>query len=234
MSNQITEDAGSSAKKAILLAAEQQLRSLGGPVPIMVRYVNRTKGSLSFREPAKTWEVHLLVGRPAEDPKEVPFGRIFSYRKGDLARWTIEDAETITLAPGATYDFKYDLGKRWPELFAPGVNLVRIKDRSDDSETVFSNTLEIRVACDRSTFPYLLAIASDEQSSVDSCRFAAEWIRRLYPGFQLATGEITDSDRTANRKHIGEAQSWWDAHASDAAVLQQIEKLNSEKAAPAR
>jgi len=234
MSNETTRKPAPSTKKEIVIAPEKVSCPLGGPVPLVVRYVNRTNGTLSFREPAKTWEVKLLVGRPGAGPAEVPFGRIFVYKSGDLERRTIEDAETIVLQPGGVHEFKYDVGRRWPELFVPGVNLVGIKDESDDAETVFSNKIEVRAAYDKSTFPLLLAIVADEQSTVDSCRFAAYWISRLYPGFEIATGAVTDEQRNENRKRIDLARAWWDAHGKDAETVKRIENLNREVGAAGR
>lgn len=215
-----------SPKKQIIVATEREVYSLGGSIPIIVRYLNRTTSILSFREPAKTWEVKLMVGRRKKEAREVPFGRIFLYKSGDLERRTIEDAETIALKPSDVYEFHYDVGNRWPELFVPGVNVVRIKDLSDDTETISSNELEVRVVYDRSTFPMLLTIASDDRSTVESRRFASYWIGRIFPGFAITTEEPTDTQLKENRRRIAEARAWWDAHSGDPDTLKRIENVN--------
>jgi hypothetical protein len=216
------------AKKKIVLSAEKGVRSLGGQIPIVVRYVNRTGGPLEFREPAKTWEVQLTVCPPGGKPTEVPFGRIFFYRRGHMERRTIEKAETITLKPGGVHQFACDVGRRWPELFAPGVNRLRIKDLTDDAQTLLSNEIEVRVAYDRATFPARLAIAAEEKSSVDSLRFASDWIARLRPGFQLATPSagVTEAQREENHRRIAATRTWWNADGNHPETLKRIKSLN--------
>lgn len=215
-----------STKKEIVLAGERDVCLLGGPIPIIVRYINHTTGTVSFRDPTKTWEVKLMVGRRKGDPKVVPFGQIFFSKKGDLERRTIKKAAIISLEPNDVYEFKYDVGHRWPELFVPGVNVIRIKDLSDDAETALSNEFEVRIVYDRSTFPMLLTIAANKESTADSLRFANDWIGLVYPGFSIATENLTDIQRDENRRRTVEAGAWWDAHKTDPETLKRIEDLN--------
>ena len=200
----------------IELSSEQTVRSLGGTIPLVVKYSNVSREPISFEEPAKTWEVHLLIGQPKETPEEVALGRIFYHKRGDLEYQTAEKAETITLSPGAHYEFACDPGQRWPELFVPGTNLLRIKDLTDADKPVFSNVVEVRVAYDKSTFLKLVEILKDEKATVDSRQFAERWIKRLYPGFDLARGGAF------------EARTWWTKHENDPQTTKQMEELNRE------
>lgn len=226
MNNESANRIAPTTKKEIVVATEEITRSLGGSVPVTISYFNRTNGDMSLREPVKTWEVKLLAGRPDEKPAEVPFGRIFYYKSGDLERRTIESAETIELEPGGVYEFEYDVGQRWPELFVPGVNVLRVKDVWDDEETVFSNDIEVNVIYDEFTFPALLAIAENEESTVDSCRFASRWISQIYKDFHLTTEDVTDDQQEENHESIAAARIWWEAHGKDAETLKLVESLN--------
>jgi hypothetical protein len=211
--NQMKEMTSSNAGTAIALSSQQAVRSLGGTIPVVVRYSNVGRAPISFEEPAKTWEVHLLIGR-AKETEEVALGRIFYHKSGEKEYQTAERAETITLSPGAHYEFTYDPGQRWPEHFAPGTNLLRIKDLTDADKPNFSNVVEIRVAYDKSTFPRLLAILKDEKSTIDSKQFAERWIKRLHSGFDAARGGAF------------EAQTWWTKHENDPQTIKQMEELN--------
>ena len=212
--SQMKERTSSNASVAIELSSEQRIRSLGGTVPIIVRYSNVGKVPISFDEPAKTWEVHLLIGRPKENPEELALGRIFYHKSGEKEYQTAERAETITLAPGAHYEFAYDPGQKWPEYFVPGTSLLRIKDLTDADKPNFSNIVEVRVAYDKSTFPRLIEILKDEKSTADSKQFAERWIKRLHPGFDAARGGVL------------EAQTWWTKHENDPQTIKQVEELN--------
>jgi hypothetical protein len=214
--NQMKTSPTSNAPVAIQLSAKSEIYSLGGEIPVTVHYTNRGGGGITFREPAKTKAVHLLVAHLKQEPIEVSLGRVFFYKSGDLERWTAEEAEKISLAPGATYEFSYDPGERWPELFVPGVNLMRIKDLTRDTEAVLSNTLEVKVVYDGTTFPRLLGILSDEKSTVDSRQFAKEWIKRVHPGFDM------------DRGGVGEGRIWWTKHKKDPQTIKRIEELNRE------
>jgi hypothetical protein len=214
--------------KTILLDGGRVLRSLGGSIPVTVRYENRGTAVLSFRQPEKTWEVHLLIGARNVAPVEEAIGRIFYSNIGGIVRRTVEDATTITLAPGRTYEFQFDPGQRWPELFVPGVNVLQVKDLSDDAGDILSNAVEIRVVYDAATFPALLAIAGQDNATLDSRQFAAEWIRRVYPDFS-SIGEAA-----ASSQQLAEAQAWWRSHRNDSEVQRRIEELNRPAGSPQR
>jgi hypothetical protein len=212
--NQMKEPTRANANVKIELSSQATVRSLGGPIPIAAKYSNIGRVPILFKEPAKSWGVHLLIGRAKEEPEEVAFGRIFYHKEDDMEYQTAERAETITLAPGAHYEFTYDPGQRWPEYFVPGTSLLRIKDLTDADNPNFSNIVEVRVAYDKSTFPRLLEILRDEKATIDSKQFAERWIKRLHPGFDAARGGVL------------EAQTWWTKHENDPQTIKQMEELN--------
>ncbi len=196
-------------KKTIELAAPKRVFSLGGSIPIGVRYTNRSTAVLELRDPQKTWEVQLITAGMT-----VSFGKINRYAGEGRVRWSIEPAETFSLAPGAQHSFQYDAGKRWPERFVPGVNPLQVKDVTDDSDTVLSNAIEVRVEFTAETIPALLTILEAEDSTPEAKEFAERWVRRLHP-------EFTSPAR---------ARSWWEKAGATPAVAAAIAKVNQDAA----
>ncbi len=196
-------------KRTIELAAPKRVFSLGGSIPIGVRYTNRTAKPIIMRDPQKTWEVQLLVGGA-----NVSFGKILRYAGEGRVRWSIEDAEEFTVAPGAQHAFQYDAGKRWPERFLPGVNELQIKDVTDDAETVLSNAIKVQVEFTPESFPAFLGILESEESSPEGKAFAETWVRRLHPGFSTTA----------------EAQAWWTQIGATPAMAATIAKINQDAA----
>jgi len=203
------EQGAVATRKSIELAAPKQVFSLGGSIPIGVRYTNRSPGTLELRDPQKTWEVQLLAGGMT-----VSFGKINRYAGEGRVRWSIESAETFSLAPGGQHSFQYDAGKRWPERFVPGVNPLQVKDVTDDAETVLSNTIDVRVEFTAETFPALLTILETEDSTPEAKAFAEAWVRRVQPGFTTAA----------------EARTWWERNGSTPAVAASIARINQDAA----
>jgi hypothetical protein len=194
-------------KKSIELAAPKRVFSLGGSIPIGVRYTNQSSTPLELRDPQKTWEVQLLAGGMT-----VSFGKIIRYAGEGRVRWSIESAETFSLKPGEQHAFQYDAGKRWPERFVPGVNPLQVKDVTDDAETVLSNPVQVRVEVTAETFPALLAILEAEDSTPEGREFAERWVRRLHSGFTTPA----------------EARMWWAQNAASPAVSAAIAKINQD------
>ncbi len=200
-----------STGKLIELAAPKRVFSLGGPIPIGIRYTNRSGGEIRFRDPKKTWEVQLAIGAV-----DVAFGKILRYQSGSLVDWSVEEAEMIVLAAGGKHSFEYDAGKRWPEHFAPGANRIQVKDLTDDNETVLSNPVEVRVEYSAATFLALLAILEDEAATVDGKVFAEKWVKRVYPGFTTVAG----------------ARAWWEKNGAGPEVKAVLAKINGDGAKP--
>ncbi len=198
-------------KKTIELAAPTRVFSLGGGIPIGVRYTNRSGKRMEFSDPRRTWEVQLKIGAI-----EVAFGKILRYAGEGKVRWSIEDAETIVLEDGAKHAFEYDAGKRWPEHFVPGMNRLQVKDLTDDKETVLSNPVEIRVEYSAATFLALLGVLEDEAATVDGKAFAGKWVKRVYPEFTTVVA----------------ARAWWEINGAGPEVTAVLAKINGEGVKP--
>ncbi len=199
------------AKKTIELAAPTRVFSLGGAIPIGVRYTNGSGKRMEFSDPKRTWEVQIKIGA-----MQVAFGKIMRYAGEGKVRWSIEDAETIVLEAGGKHAFEYDAGKRWPEHFVPGLNRLQVTDLTDDNETVLSNPIEIRVEYSAATFPALLGILGDEAGTVDGKAFADKWVKRVYPGFAT----------------VAEARVWWEKNGAGREVAAALAKINGDAAKP--
>jgi hypothetical protein len=171
--------------------------------------------------------------RPDGSSDETAFGEILRHKEGDAVRWLVQDAKDIHLAPGAAYSWQQDVGARWPELFAPGLNTLTIKDMTDDAGAVPSNEVKVRLEVSASTFNDLLRIVSAEKSSLDSRVWAKDWIHRVDPDFQFATGETTSEEGRTNAAAVAAARDWWEHHKNDAEVKSRIEKLNAPAGASA-
>lgn len=209
---------------------------LGGPIELSTDYLNISDGPVSFREPAKTWEVQLQVKQNPEQNQdeeklEAPFGQIFFYKRDDgFERRTIEEAKTINLQPNEKHNFVCDIGTRWPEMFVPGVNLVSVKDLTDDDFPLQSNQVQVQVVYDESTFPTLLALAGDGQTTIDARQFATTWIKKIYPEFELVVKtELSTWETEDNSKQIERAEKWWQANQNDTNILNQLKILNAAR-----
>lgn len=220
----------------IRISVEDGKHSLGGSIVLTANYLNTSDGSVSFREPIKMWEVKLQVIHNPDKKQEgtveeVPFGRIFYYKRDDgLERSTIEEAETISLAPDEQYQFNYDVAARWPDFFLPGTNLANIIDLSDDDVTLVSNQIPSQVVYDESTFPILLATVSDKEAPIESREFAVARIKKNYPAFAFVVKkDVSVQDQDDNNKQLIQAQLWWQSHANDVNVKQLMETLNHNR-----
>lgn len=209
----------------IVIGISEHMHSLGGSVVLTVRYVNHGKASVSFREPAKTWEVQLQVRRPSDDTTlRVAFGQIFHTDHGGIQRQVIEDAETITLGPGEEHTFDSDVGLRWPELFAPGQTLLRVTDLTHDDGPL-SNEVRVNMAWDDATFPRLVTLAGDGQAPLASRRFAQQWIQRVHPSFHR-TPEQDEGEPPLTAQAVAATLAWWQEHRGDPDVIARIDRLN--------
>ena len=214
--------------KVINIALLDEEFVVGGSIPLTIVYINRGNDTISFREPAKTWEVMLNVVYADEEKEVVSFGRIFHKKvSGGIERTTIEDAETITLKNNEQYKFSYDISKRWPALFPPGKHLFFVLDRSDDAKTHRSNTVEICVYFDVSSISNLLGIVADKDISLDAGSFAVSWIRKFYPGFTIYLETPTEEQRVINKKIIQEFKTWWKANKNTEHVRNKIAEINT-------
>ena len=213
-------------QRAIHLAAEPKAYPMGGSIPIRVRYQNKGQSSTSFREPKRTWEVKLAIRSNGEAPVAVPFGRILQKTVNGMFKWSVEDAEQVTLKPGESHEFEEDAGKRWPEQFPLGFHDLQVVDVTNDAAPLKSNVAEIRIVYDTTTFPDLLALGSEKDARPDVVAFAAKWIATLYPEFRVTP--------LPGPAEFAEAKAWWAAHGMDQGIQRRIVRINAEAANPGR
>lgn len=226
MTQGTTSAADDPRREIQIAAASGATYAVGGSIPLSISYRNSSSETLSFSEPARTWEVRLAARHGTASPREVPFGRIFYYKTENYERTTVEDAEEVILEPGARFDFDYDVGARWPELFEPGVHVLQIHDLSDDDEELHSNEVEIQVLFADSSVPELLTILGDEEASADSKLFAARWVGAVVPDFHLALPDPDEEKQRENTAKIEEAGRWWQEHAADPSTRERIAAIN--------
>ena len=132
----------------------------------------------------------------------------------------------MTLAPGKDIAFDYDVGARWPELFAPGSVRVRIIDQNEEAWRTQSNELTWRIVFKPESVELLLALLGDAQSTLDAKSFAVKCLNALNADFHF---EIERSDAAAkhsNQIAIENYRSWWAANRGSDGVAQQLASLN--------
>jgi len=212
--------------KQITISTSRSQYEVGGSIPLNISYLNPGEGKLTFRDPARTWEVKLAVWCQSTGEMQVPFGRKFFYQGENYQRISIEDADEISLNPGQRHTFEPDIGKRWVGLFPPGQLTVRIVDESDDSETVTSNSIELHIIFTPNSFVSLLNIVPDNDYSLDSRMFATHWVGQLYPGFRVYLQEPTEAQEAGNRRMVQDARNWWATNQQNPEVLKKIAEIN--------
>jgi len=205
-------EAAEAAKRTVALSAADKVYSLGGSIPLQIRYTNRSAGPVTFEEPAKTWEVQLGIHQ-GEVGMDLPFGKIIRTAERGKVRWSKEDAETIRLAAGASFEFSADAGARWPERFFLGKQSLQVKDLTEQP-ALQSNVVEIRVEYTAETFPALLAILESPDHSEETKAFASRWVKRLYPTF----------DSTADSRE--RAAAWWEQNRESPQIRSILENIN--------
>lgn len=223
---------------SIHISLEETQFQCGHPIPLRVEFRNDGATATTFRQPERTWELALVVGAPGTEP--APFGKTFVSNYGGVFRRSIEDADEITLAPGETYAFVEDVGTRWPHLFPPGARQLYLIDRRDSGEVV-SNTVSAQILFAEEALPKLFELlerklpdphaptkSSEEALVVTIRQFAADWIGKLVPGFQL---DVTPSDAAAEARYqssLAEARSYWEQHRGSPSVLAKIQEINRQ------
>ncbi len=197
---------------------------LGESLPISVRYVNRTDASISLPDPAKTWEVQLVIENTENEEVALPFGRIGIYTDGDLEARTVEKAEILVLEPGAAHAFQEDITERWLDVLVPGENRLQVKDLSDDAAALASNRVHVQITFAKATISALLDRACALDASPETIAALDRWIAELRPSFQLSpsiAGGVAE-----RQKVIQDTRNWWKRVRGDAAINSQISEIN--------
>ena len=199
---------------------------LGGPIVLETTYINRGRQTLKFRDPAKTWEVMVAIKLPDGSEQRAHFGRIFRQESEGISMQVLEDADEVDLAPGATHKFAEDLWRRWPALVRPGKFTLRVVDRTSDSETITSNSVELLVTFTEESVTPLVQLARDEKAPIESRQVAAEWLAKFRPGLTLALDHPTAEQVRANQTALDDFSAWWNANKSSKRVIDTMEQIN--------
>jgi hypothetical protein len=213
-------------QREIRLTMRQTRFAVGEAIPITVTYVNRGAQPLTFRDPAKTWEVGLSVTASDGGVQRVQFGRLFRQNFGQMSRMTLESADEITLEPEKEYAFECDAGERWPWLFPAGFYRLQVNDRTNDDFTLFSNEIDIAVVLTVKSVGRLLDLVADEKAELASRQYAADWIQRIYPPFLMHLTEPTPAQKLTNQEMLDVAGAWWRAHRGTTEVKEKIDAIN--------
>ena len=103
-----------------------------------------------------------------------------------------------------------DLWARWPELWLPGRTTLLVVDRSDDAETLRSNTLTLELHLSKSRIPRLLALPRDPASSASARTVAVAWLARLHPLGPFIAAP-TAEQLPSNAAALAAWETWWTA-----------------------
>jgi hypothetical protein len=212
-------------EKEITISCHEKIYSLGAGIPVKIKYHNGSSREWIFTDPARTPEVKLIVNYK-DDTDQVSFGRYHIMQDDRFRRRVREDAITITLQASAGYEFDYDPGKRWPDIFRPGFNIIYLKDLYIDSETIFSNEIRIDISYDNQTILNLLSILEDEKSSLEARYFAINWIQKLKSDFKFNLRVNNEEKAKENQIYIAHLREWWAIDKTDKIILDMIENLN--------
>jgi hypothetical protein len=214
--------------KQIRIALRQAQFQLGEPILLEVVYVNRGNRPLSFREPARTWEVMLSVEAASGESNQVSFGRLMHYQSGELSRVSIEDAQQIELLPGGEHRFSEELWMRWPELWKPGRTTLHVTDQSHDAETLRSNALAIDISFTFASVGYLLALVRHPTTSEHGRIIASEWLSRLHP-LDPFVAAPTGDQIARNAQTLDAWEHWWMQAREQPEVAAAIAAINHPK-----
>jgi hypothetical protein len=218
----------STSQKEIRASLAQQKVVLGEPIVLEAEYVNRGGQKLTFRDPAKTWEVMLVIKRPDGSEQRAHFGRILRRNVGAVSRQVVEDAEEVELAPGAAHNFTEDIWRRWPALVRPGRSTLRVVDRTNDAHTVTSNAVELLVTFADDSVPRLVELARDEKAPTEAREVAVQWLTRLRPGLTLALEHPTAEQNRANQAALDDFTAWWGANKGGKSTSDAIARINRD------
>ena len=218
----------STSQKEIRVSLSQPKAVLGGAILLEAEYVNRGGQKLTFRDPAKTWEVMLAIKLPDGSEQRAHFGRIFRRDTGTVSRQVVEDAEEVELAPGAAHKFTEDVWQRWPGLVRPGRSTLRVVDRTSDAHTVTSNAIELLVTFTEESVPRLVELARDEKVPTELRQVAVQWLARLRPGLTLTFEHPTAEQTRANQAALDDFSAWWGANKGGKRTNEAIAQINRD------
>ncbi|MCP4132919.1 MAG: hypothetical protein GY754_18285 [bacterium] len=227
--------AAKGGKKITIIPVQDEF-IVGEPVSVTVIYSNEGKKAVSFRDPVKTWEVMLYIDSLAPGGTEeelvtqhrLPFGKIIK-KTGEfgLSYETREEAETITLKPGAEYRFQYDISYEAISIFGPGRYSLYVVDESK-STAIRSNKELVPVYFKRESVNLLVEMLTKEEAVYDTDSFSIGWLKKIHPALLVEPGDLAEQGAESRQKLSRIFRSWWDRNKNIKQVLQAIRNINNE------
>lgn len=185
---------------------------LGESIPAEINYMNSTSEKILVENPAKSLDINLHMLDSAS-------GEGFNYTLGQTETLVIDKAsdryvttvpkkELVTIPPDSGISFKSDLNERL--YLRPGNFICYLTEGEKES-----NRVALAVHYQRESVIPLVQVARDPNMIYGRREWAGDWLRKLYPGFQLDLpyDEDTPDVRKEKEKQISlkvaEFLSWW-------------------------
>ena len=216
--------------KTIVLQCSKEAFALGEQIDIEVLYENNSSNPVTFRDPAKTWEVMLEVFNLSDSSTQrLPFGKIITKtNKFGIQSEAQEPADDITIKPKEVYQFTAPIYAQHLNIFSPNMYRMKVIDRTNDSVTLTSNELELTVEATNNSFKLLIAICSDENQSIDNREFSVSWLREFYPDFEYTVENPTKKQQSFNNKMINDVTVWWETAKDSPDLAKTIIAINTQ------
>ncbi|MFW6254705.1 MAG: hypothetical protein ACOC41_07235 [Chitinivibrionales bacterium] len=217
------------ANVKIILKSSKEVFSLGQPIELVVTYKNGGNSPVTLGDPAKTWEVMLTVNDLSDSLEHrLPFGKIFTETdEFGITSEFREPADDVIIEADEEYSFIPSTYAQHMNIFAPGLYILTVTDRTDDTVTKVSNDVNITIKAEQSSFHLLLSICTDEKQSIDNREFAVFWLRQYFPEFSYTVANPTSEQIALNQKAITGAKEWWDENRDSKEIEKRILFINT-------
>jgi len=184
----------------------------GESVPVEIDYWNRGPDKITIANPAKSFEIymHVLDSTTLED-LNYTMGRIevtVMDKAGDQYAKSVPPQEVIAIAPDSFTSFSTDPNERL--YLHPGNFICYLTEGEKES-----NRVSISVKYQRESVVPLIQIARDSSMIYGRREWAADWLKKIYPGFQLDLPYDEDTPEVKKEKEkqitvkVAEFLSWW-------------------------
>lgn len=191
---------------------------LGESIPAEVSYKNDTGERIVIEDPAKSLDVimHLLDLSNDED-LNYTLGKIevtVMDKTADQYAKSLPPKDTLTLEPNSAITFTTDLNER---LYLRAGDFTCYLHEGEKE----SNRISISVKYKRESIVPLIQIARDANMVYGRREWASDWLRKLYPRFELDLPYDEDSPDVRKKKEeqisvkVAEFLSWWQENSNN-------------------
>ncbi|MCP4131758.1 MAG: hypothetical protein GY754_12335 [bacterium] len=234
---------GLSAKEGTRITVSSLVKyyHMGESVSLFITYENTGKETVSFKDPGKTRfaEVSVYSMVPGSNPPQKRF--LFGLYLGKVIRidysptlrsYELERGKTITLKPGEKYSFTHSIPWTYLLKYIPGIFAFTITDRKiNDKETV-SNFVTAPYIFTTRSVDLLAAYLKEGKTFVVGNRFAAKWLKKIYPQFRFFPNNLTDDKKKLNARSMRTFDAWWQKNKNSKEVKALIKKINLNAGIP--